>query len=109
MQAALDAIAEPRRREILRLVRERELSSGEIAANFDVTRPAISQHLGVLKHAGLVSERREGTKRLYRARPEGLAGLREFLDEFWNERLDVLTREAEDEERKRRDDRGRHN
>lgn len=108
MQATLDAIAEPRRREILRLVRERELSSGEIAANFDVTRPAISQHLGVLKQAGLLSERREGTKRLYRARPQGLAGLREFLDEFWSERLDVLTREAEQEERRRRD-RGRDN
>jgi DNA-binding transcriptional ArsR family regulator len=109
MQATLDAIAEPRRREILRLVRERELSSGEIAANFDVTRPAISQHLGVLKHAGLLSERREGTKRLYRARPEGLAGLREFLDEFWSERLDVLTREAENEERRRQSDHGRDN
>lgn len=101
MQAIVDAIAEPRRREILRLVRERELSSGEIAANFDVTRPAISQHLGVLKQAGLLSERREGTKRLYRARPQGLAGLREFLDEFWTERLDVLTREAEREEGRR--------
>ena len=106
MQATVDAIAEPRRRAILRLVRERELSAGEIAANFDVTRPAISQHLGVLKHAGLLAERREGTRRLYRARPEGLAGLREFLDEFWNERLDVLTREAEREERH---DHGRHN
>src|SRR5919106_1152407 len=103
MQAALDAITEPRRREILRLVREHELSSGEIAGNFDITRPAISQHLGVLKQAGLLSERRDGTRRLYRARPEGLAGLREFLDEFWNERLDVLTREAEREERTRHD------
>lgn len=105
----MDAIAEPRRREILRLVRERELSSGEIAANFDVTRPAISQHLGVLKHAGLLSERREGTKRLYRARPQGLAGLREFLDEFWTERLDVLTREAERDERRRQSERGASN
>lgn len=105
----MDAIAEPRRREILRLVRERELSSGEIAANFDITRPAISQHLGVLKQAGLLSERREGTKRLYRARPQGLAGLREFLDEFWTERLDVLTREAEREERRRQRDRGTSN
>jgi DNA-binding transcriptional ArsR family regulator len=105
MQAALDALAEPRRREILALVRDRELAAGEIAANFDVTRPAISQHLGVLKQAGLVTERREGTKRLYRARPEGLTALRDFLDELWSDRLDALTREAEREERRRKRDR----
>jgi len=109
VQAALDALAEPRRREILALVRDRELAAGEIAANFDVTRSAVSQHVGVLKHAGLVTERREGTKRLYRARPEGLADLRRFLDEFWSERLDVLTREAEREEGRRRRDRGSSN
>ena len=109
MQAALDALAEPRRREILALVRDRELAAGEIAANFDVTRSAISQHVGVLKHAGLVTERREGTKRLYRARPEGLTDLRRFLDEFWSERLVVLTREAVREERRRRCDRGSSN
>jgi len=109
VQAALDALAEPRRREILALVRDRELAAGEIAANFDVTRSAISQHVGVLKQAGLVTERREGTKRLYRARPEGLADLRDFLDEFWSERLDVLTREAEREERRRTHERGRSN
>src|SRR6266511_3482460 len=99
MQAALDALAEPRRREIVELVRDRELAAGEIAANFDVTRPAISQHLGVLKHAGLLSERREGTKRLYRARPEGLAEVRAFLEEFWADRLDALKRAAEREQR----------
>ena len=109
MQAALNALAEPRRREILELVRERELAAGEIAANFAVTRSAVSQHLGVLKHAGLLHERREGTKRLYRARPEGLGDLRAFLDEFWGQRLDVLTREAEREERRRTRDRGRWN
>jgi len=109
VQAALDALAEPRRREILELVRDRELAAGEIAANFDVTRPAISQHLGVLKHAGLLSERREGTKRLYRARPEGLADLRDFVDVFWSERLDVLTREVELVERRWKRDRGRSN
>jgi DNA-binding transcriptional ArsR family regulator len=109
VQAALDALAEPRRREILALVRDRELAAGEIAANFDVTRSAISQHVGVLKQAGLVSERREGTKRLYRARPEGLADLRDFLDEFWSDRLDALTREAEREERRRECDRGSSN
>jgi DNA-binding transcriptional ArsR family regulator len=109
VQATLDALAEPRRREILELVRERELAAGAIAANFDVTRPAISQHLRVLKQAGLLDERREGTKRLYRARPEGLADLRDFLDEFWSRRLDVLTREAEQEERRRKGDRGSSN
>jgi DNA-binding transcriptional ArsR family regulator len=109
MQAALDALAEPRRREILALVRDRELAAGEIAANFDVTRSAISQHVGVLKQAGLLTERRQGTKRLYRARPEGLADLRAFLDEFWSERLDALTREVEREERRRKRDRGSSN
>jgi DNA-binding transcriptional ArsR family regulator len=109
VQATLDALAEPRRREILELVRDRELAAGAIAANFDVTRPAISQHLRVLKQAGLLDERREGTKRLYRARPEGLADLRDFLDEFWSRRLDVLTREAEREERRRKHDRGSSN
>jgi DNA-binding transcriptional ArsR family regulator len=75
MEAALKAIAAPRRRQILTLVRNGELSAGEIASHFDVTRPAVSQHLNVLKEAGLVSERRNGTRRLYRARPEGLADL----------------------------------
>jgi DNA-binding transcriptional ArsR family regulator len=81
--AALKAIAEPRRRAILRLVADDERAAGEIAAAFDVTRTAVSQHLTVLKNAGLVTERRLGTRRLYRARPEGLDGLREFLNEMW--------------------------
>src|SRR5215471_1506532 len=102
METALKAIAEPRRRRILSLVRERELSAGEIAAHFDVSRPAVSQHLTVLKEAGLVDERRNGTRRLYRARPEGLAELRAFLEEFWDARLEALKREAEREERKKR-------
>jgi DNA-binding transcriptional ArsR family regulator len=101
MEAALKAIAEPRRRRILALVRDEELAAGEIAANFDVSRPAVSQHLNVLKEAGLVSERRNGTRRLYRARPEGLAELKIFLEGFWDERLDALKREAEKEERKK--------
>jgi DNA-binding transcriptional ArsR family regulator len=106
MEAALKAIAEPRRRRILTLVRDEELSAGEIAAHFEVTRPAISQHLTVLKEAGLVSERRNGTRRLYQARPEGLAELKTFLDGFWDERLGALRREAE---RKERSKRGRNN
>jgi len=101
VEAALKAIAAPRRRQILTLVRNDELSAGEIASHFDVTRPAISQHLKVLKEAGLVDERRNGTRRLYRARPQGLAELKAFLDDFWGDRLDALKREAEREERKK--------
>lgn len=102
MEAALRAIAEPRRRRILELVGPRELSAGEIASHFEVTRPAISQHLGVLKEAGLVNERRNGTQRLYRARPQGLAELKAFLDSFWDEKLEALQREAEREEKEKR-------
>ena len=98
MQSTIQALAEPRRREILELIRDRELSAGEIASGFDVTRPAISQHLGVLKEAGLVSERRDGTRRFYRARPEGLAELRAYLAAFWDDRLDVLRHQAEQAE-----------
>ena len=100
MEATLKAIAALHRRRILQLVRDEELSAGEIAAHFDVTRPAVSQHLTVLKEAGLVNERRNGTRRLYRARPEGLLELRAFLEELWGERLEALKREAEREERK---------
>ena len=106
MEAALKAIAGPRRRQILALVRDSELSAGEIAAQFDVTRPAVSQDLTLLKEAGLVTERRNGARRLYRVRPEGLAPLKAFLEEFWDDRLDALKREAEREERKKR---GRRN
>jgi DNA-binding transcriptional ArsR family regulator len=95
MEAALRAIAEPHRRRILRLVWDRELSAGEIAGHFEVTRPAVSQHLAVLREAGLLSERRSGTRRMYRARPEGLADLKAFLDEFWGDRLEALKHEVE--------------
>jgi len=105
VEATLKAIAEPRRRHILSLVRDEELSAGQIAAHFEVTRPAVSQHLTVLKEAGLVSERRDGTRRLYRARPEGLVELQSYLEGFWAERLTALKREAEQEERGRH---GRH-
>ena len=93
----LRALAEPRRRAILRLVARDELAAGEIAAAFEVTRTAVSQHLTVLKSAGLLAERREGTRRLYRARPEGLAGLRHFLDEMWASSLDTARRLVESE------------
>ncbi len=92
------AIAEPRRRAILRLVARDELAAGEIAAAFEISRTAVSQHLTVLKNAGLLTERRDGTRRLYRARAEGLAGLREFLDDMWAGALDAARAIAEDQE-----------
>ena len=95
MEAALRALSDPGRRRILTLVRDEEHSAGEIAAEFTVSWPAVSQHLRVLKEAGLVTERREGTRRLYRARPEGLDDVRAFLDEFWDDKLQRLKREVE--------------
>ncbi|MGV1048434.1 MAG: ArsR/SmtB family transcription factor [Solirubrobacterales bacterium] len=98
---AARAIAEPRRRQILALVREGELSAGEIAAHFDVSRPAVSQHLTALRGAGLLNERRAGTSRFYSARPEGLAGLRDFMEGFWTDRLERLKLAAELEQQRR--------
>lgn len=92
---ALRALAEPRRREILQLVAHQELAAGQIAAAFDVTRPAVSQHLTVLRSAGLLDERRDGTRRLYRARPEGLSEIRELLDSMWASALDTARRIVE--------------
>lgn len=94
--AILNALADARRRTILRLIRDVERPSGEIAAQFpDVTGPAISQHLRVLREAGLVAERRSGTRRLYRARREGLRELRAWLRDFWGEALEDLKDAAE--------------
>jgi DNA-binding transcriptional ArsR family regulator len=106
VDAVARAIAEPRRRQILAMVRDEERSAGEIAAGFEVSRPAISQHLTVLREAGLLSERRQGTSRMYRARPEGLAGLRDFMNDFWTDRLERLKLAAELEQQ-RRDKRGK--
>jgi DNA-binding transcriptional ArsR family regulator len=94
---ALRALAEPHRRTILRLVARDEVAAGDIAAAFDLNRTTISQHLTVLKNAGLLSERRDGTRRLYRARPEALEGLRSFLDQMWASSLDVARRIVEAE------------
>lgn len=93
----LRAIAEPRRRTILELVAHEELAAGEIAAHFDITRTAISQHLTVLKDTGLLVERRDGTRRLYRARPEGLAKLHAMLEAMWASSLDVARKQVEAE------------
>src|SRR5690349_20943998 len=97
IDVAFHALAEPRRREILRALGDGELAAGEIAARFDVTRPAISQHLGVLRAACLVDERRDGTRRWYRVRTSGLEPVRAWLNAFWDERLDDLKTAAEAE------------
>jgi DNA-binding transcriptional ArsR family regulator len=102
VEEAIRAIAEPNRRRILQLVTSKELSAGEIASRFEITRPAVSQHLGVLREAGLVSERREGTRRLYSLRPEGFDDLKSFLEAFWGEGLERLKEAAELEEGRRR-------
>src|SRR5205807_10590729 len=95
----LQAIAEPHRREILLLLQDTELSASEIAAHFtDVTRPAISQHLMLLAQVGLVTMRRQGTKRLYRTRPEGLEDLRRLLEGVWDQQLGILRHATEPEE-----------
>ncbi len=100
MDAAARALAEPTRREIMRLVQNRELTASQIATNFVVSRPAISQHLRVLHDAQLVAVRAEGTRRWYRARPEGLAELRDWLDGFWSEGLQALKHEVEADQRR---------
>src|SRR5665811_1307982 len=104
MDAAFKALAEPRRRAILRLVWLQELPATAIAEQFpDVSRPAVSQHLTVLKEADLVTERRDGTRRLYSANPRTMAELRAFIDDYWSSSLERLRDVAEAaEERKRR-------
>jgi DNA-binding transcriptional ArsR family regulator len=99
VDAVLRALAEPHRREILRLVWDREMASGEIASHFDVTRAAVSLHLRVLKDADLVHQRAEGTRRLYRARHDTVQDLRRFLDDYWTGGLERLRRAAEAAER----------
>ncbi len=88
--AALRALAEPQRRRILQLVGDGELPAGEIAERFTITPQAVSQHLRVLRDAGLLRERREGTRRLYAVRPEAIAAVRAYRDELWPASLDRL-------------------
>jgi DNA-binding transcriptional ArsR family regulator len=95
MEAAL-AIADPIRRRVLELVRDREVPAGELAAQFPVSRPAVSRHLRVLREAGLVRERREGKLRLYRADPAPLDDLRLWLEGYWAGRLEALKELAEE-------------
>lgn len=94
-EAALAALAEPRRRAILQLVRDRPRSVNEIAERFDVTQQAVSQHLRVLRDAGLVDVRPQGPRRLYVIRPEGLASVEAFLAELWPANLARLKRAVE--------------
>lgn len=102
MDAALKALAEPRRREILKLVWTRELPAAEIAERFsDVTRSAISQHVGVLREAELIIERREGVRRFYRANHSQMDRLRRFLEEYWDDSLERLRQLAESAEQER--------
>ncbi|WP_328923804.1 metalloregulator ArsR/SmtB family transcription factor [Streptomyces sp. NBC_00190] len=96
---AVRAVAEPRRREILRLVWDAELSAGEIAERFDVTFGAVSQHLKVLRDCGLVTLRQDGKKRFYRADREGMGPLADYLQSMWATKLDALAALAEAAER----------
>lgn len=93
--AVLHALAEPRRRRILQLVRDGELPAGEIAEHFEITHQAVSQHLRVLREAGLLRERREGARRLYAIRPEAVESVRAFLDELWPSSLARLKETVE--------------
>ena len=107
MDTALNALAEPRRREILKLVWSEERAAAEIAASFsDVTRSAISQHLGVLREAELVLERRDGVRRIYKANHEQMERVRHFLEEYWTESLDRLRDLAETAEREKENTNG---
>jgi len=94
-EAAFHALADPNRRAILRLVRDHSRSVNEIAEQFDITQQAVSQHLKVLRDAGLVAVRPQGQRRLYVVRPEGLTELRDFLDEFWPDSLQRLKEAVE--------------
>jgi DNA-binding transcriptional ArsR family regulator len=90
-------LADPRRRALLAGLAQRERTAGEIAEGFDVTRQAISQHLRILLEAGLIRERRDGTRRWYRAQPEGLEDVRAYLEAMWPSALERLKAAAERE------------
>jgi DNA-binding transcriptional ArsR family regulator len=97
---AMDALGDATRREIMERLRQGPRPVGEIAAGLPVSRPAVSQHLRVLKEAGLVTERKDGTRRIYRIEPKGLADLRAYLDSFWEQALAGFKSAAESEGRK---------
>ena len=93
--AVFNALADPHRRQILRLVQLRALPAGQIAAQFEMTQQGVSLHLTVLKKAGLLTERRDGTRRLYQLRPDALRPARDVLDEFWPDALARLKQAVE--------------
>ena len=97
--AVLRALADPQRRRILAVVRDGELPAGAIAEHFDITHQAVSQHLRVLKDAGVLGERREGTRRLYAIRPEAIESVRTFLDDLWPSSLARLKETVERDRR----------
>ncbi|HEY4162408.1 MAG TPA: metalloregulator ArsR/SmtB family transcription factor [Dongiaceae bacterium] len=99
---ALTALGDPTRREIFERLRKNAQSVGAIAEGLPVSRPAVSQHLKVLKEAGLVGDRAEGTRRVYYIDPEGLGELRRWLDRFWDEALLAFQAEVEDTPKKKR-------
>src|SRR6185437_9238782 len=92
---ALAAIADPTRRQVFERLAAGPRSVGELAAGLPVSRPAVSQHLKVLKDAGLVADRAEGTRRVYEIDPHGLGALRAWLDQFWGDALNAFKAEAE--------------
>jgi DNA-binding transcriptional ArsR family regulator len=94
-EAALAALADPTRREVFEHLRTGPRAVGEIANDMPVSRPAVSQHLKVLKLAGLVADRAEGTRRVYYIDPNGLGALRKWLDQFWDEALAAFQAEIE--------------
>jgi DNA-binding transcriptional ArsR family regulator len=94
-QDALLALADPTRRRVFEELRRGPRSVGWIAARMPVSRPAVSQHLGVLKQAGLVVDRAEGTRRVYRIEPAGLVEIRTWLDQFWDVALTAFQAELE--------------
>ena len=93
------ALADPTRRAIFERLREGPRPVGELARDLPVSRPAVSQHLCVLKEAGLVSERKDGTRRLYRIEPDAVGALRAYFDAFWSQALAAFKAAAESEER----------
>jgi DNA-binding transcriptional ArsR family regulator len=95
----MDALGDPTRRAIFERLRSGPRAVGELADELPVSRPAVSQHLRVLKEAGLVTERRNGTRRLYRVDPDGVGQLRDYFDAFWNEALAAFKAAAESERR----------
>lgn len=94
-QSAIEALADPTRREIFERLRHGPTPVGRLADTLPVTRPAVSQHLKVLREAGLVTETRKGTRHLYSVQIEGLAELRKYLDKFWDDVLLAFKAEAE--------------